>query len=46
MKHQEIIDITKAHIMSKIKNYILDQLEKYNVEEINELLERKENERV
>lgn len=43
---EQVIDITGTHIMSKIGNYILDQLEKHNIEEINELLERKENERV
>lgn len=32
--------------MGKIKDYLLDQLEEYNVEEINELLERKASERV
>ena len=29
--------------MSKIGNYTLDQLEKYNYEDINELLERRNN---
>lgn len=30
--------------MSKMGNYVIEQFEKYNVEELNDLLERKVNE--
>lgn len=32
--------------MSKLGRYIIDQLEKNNIEDINELLERKNNETI
>ena len=43
---EQATDIMGTHIMSKIKDYLLDQLEGYNVEEVNELLETKASERV
>lgn len=42
MKH--IIEIMGTIIMSKMGSYIIEQCEKYNVEELNDLLERTTNE--
>lgn len=40
----EVLGIMGANTMSKIGMYVLDELEKHNVVEINDLLERSNNE--